>query len=124
MTYIGGVGGFFGPILGAILIVLLQSGVSLLSQRLAGLYRRAVHRHGDVCAGRPDRTNRQAQADLRIGRLRELVVPYARALVPALLVAVRLRAAGRNGLLHDHRRGPGQEILVRRPGHRPPRCRG
>ena len=31
MTYIGGVGGFAGPIIGAILIVLLQSGVSLLS---------------------------------------------------------------------------------------------
>src|SRR5689334_2726024 len=30
-TYIGGVGGFYGPILGTILIVLLQSGVSLLS---------------------------------------------------------------------------------------------
>ena len=29
--YIGGAGGFFGPILGTIVVVLLQSGVSLLS---------------------------------------------------------------------------------------------
>jgi branched-chain amino acid transport system permease protein len=30
-VYIGGAGGFFGPILGTIVVVLLQSGVSLLS---------------------------------------------------------------------------------------------
>ena len=31
MTYIGGAGVFFGPVLGAVVVVLLQSGVSLLS---------------------------------------------------------------------------------------------
>ena len=30
-VYIGGAGGFFGPVLGTIVVVLLQSGVSLLS---------------------------------------------------------------------------------------------
>ena len=50
MAYIGGSAAFGGPILGAVLITLLQSGVSLMSEFLAGLCRRALHRHGDVCA--------------------------------------------------------------------------
>jgi branched-chain amino acid transport system permease protein len=88
MTYIGGVGVFAGPILGAVLIVLLQSWVSLLSNSwlvyvgvlfilmvtfapggLAGLI--VVHR-----------------PIWRSGRFGRLVVPYVRILVPGLLVAV------------------------------------
>src|SRR5882762_148616 len=84
-VYIGGAGGFFGPILGTIVVVLLQSGVSLLSNAwllyvgvlfivmvmyapggLVGI----VGQHAPIA---------------RIGRLRELVVPYIRILVPGML---------------------------------------
>lgn len=86
MTYIGGVGVFAGPVVGAVLIVLLQSWVSLLSNSwlvyagvlfimmvtfapggLAGL----VQMHGPIW---------------RAGRLGRLVGPYLRLIVPALLV--------------------------------------
>lgn len=85
-VYIGGAGGFFGPILGTIVVVLLQSGVSLLSNAwllyvgvlfivmvmyapggLIGL----IHMHMPIW---------------RAGRMRELLVPYARAFPPAVLV--------------------------------------
>jgi branched-chain amino acid transport system permease protein len=85
-VYIGGAGGFFGPILGTIVVVLLQSGVSLLSNAwllyvgvlfivmvmyapggLIGL----LFMHVPIW---------------RIGRLRELTVPYLRAFPPALLI--------------------------------------
>jgi branched-chain amino acid transport system permease protein len=85
-VYIGGAGGFFGPILGTIVVVLLQSGVSLLSNAwllyvgvlfivmvmyapggLIGL----IYMHMPIW---------------RSGRLRELLVPYAKAFPPALLV--------------------------------------
>lgn len=87
-VYIGGAGGFFGPILGTIVVVLLQSGVSLLSNAwllyvgvlfivmvmyapggLIGL----IYMHMPIW---------------RAGRMRELLVPYARALPPALLLLV------------------------------------
>jgi branched-chain amino acid transport system permease protein len=85
-VYIGGAGGFFGPILGTIVVVLLQSGVSLLSNAwllyvgvlfivmvmyapggLIGL----IFMHMPIW---------------RAGRLRELALPYARAFPPALMV--------------------------------------
>jgi branched-chain amino acid transport system permease protein len=84
MAYIGGTTVFGGPILGAILITLLQSGVSLLSNSwlvyvgvmfilmvifapagLAGI----IKAHGPI---------------RRIGRLGALVVPYLRLAVPSL----------------------------------------
>ncbi|HEX2943913.1 MAG TPA: branched-chain amino acid ABC transporter permease [Rhodopila sp.] len=84
MAYIGGTGVFGGPILGAVLITLLQSGVSLLSNSwlvyvgvlfigmvifaptgLAGI----IQAHGTI---------------LRSGRLGRLFVPYLRLLVPSL----------------------------------------
>ncbi len=84
MAYIGGTAVFGGPILGAILITLLQSGVSLLSNSwlvyvgvmfiamviyaptgLAGL----IKAHGPI---------------RRSGRLRNLVVPYLRLVIPSL----------------------------------------
>src|SRR5262249_61121970 len=96
MTYIGGVGTFAGPVVGAILIVLLQSWVSLLSNSwlvyvgvlfilmvtfapggLAGLI--VLH-----------------QPIWRTGRLGRLARPHARLLVPRLPVPagfVPLRAA-------------------------------
>jgi branched-chain amino acid transport system permease protein len=85
-VYIGGAGGFFGPILGTIVVVLLQSGVSLLSNAwllyvgvlfivmvmyapggLIGL----IFMHIPIW---------------RAGCLRELLVPYAKAFPAALLV--------------------------------------
>ena len=87
-VYIGGAGGFFGPVLGTFVVVLLQSGVSLLSNAwllyvgvlfivmvmyapggLIGL----IYMHMPIW---------------RAGRLRELAVPYARAAPAALLVLV------------------------------------
>ena len=87
-VYIGGAGGFFGPVLGTIVVVLLQSGVSLLSNAwllyvgvlfivmvmfapggLIGL----IYMHMPIW---------------RAGRIRELLVPYARALPAAVLVLV------------------------------------
>src|SRR5262249_47463295 len=88
MTYIGGVGVFAGPVVGAVLIVLLQSWVSLLSNSwlvyagvlfilmvtfapggLAGL----VQVHGPIW---------------RAGRLGRLGGPYLRLVMPSLLVAL------------------------------------
>ena len=84
-SYIGGVGGFFGPVVGAALVVLLQSGLSLLSNSW-GLYIGVLFivmvmyapggivglmaEHGPIA---------------RTGRLRELVVPYVRILVPGVV---------------------------------------
>jgi len=84
-TYIGGAGGFFGPILGTFVVVLLQSGVSLISNAwllyvgvlfivmvmfAPGGIMGIIARHEPI---------------VRIGRLGELAVPYARILVPGLL---------------------------------------
>jgi branched-chain amino acid transport system permease protein len=88
MAYIGGTAVFGGPILGAILITLLQSGVSLLSNSwlvyvgvmfiamviyaptgLAGL----IHAHGPI---------------RRSGRLRNLFVPYLRLIIPSLALVL------------------------------------
>jgi len=82
-SYIGGAGGFFGPIVGAIVVVLMQSGVSLLSSAwllyLGTLFILMVmYAPGGI-------TGLLAlhAPIVRIGRLGELVVPYARALLPA-----------------------------------------
>ena len=110
-TYIGGVGGFYGPILGTILIVLLQSGVSLLSNAwllyvgvlfivmvmfapngILGL----IAMHGPIA---------------RSGRLRPSV-PYLRVLVPGLIFVWRLRLAGRDGVLRDYRRRAGKSFKL------------
>lgn len=85
-TYIGGAGGFFGPVLGAILVVAMQSGISLYTSAwllylgvifiamvmfapggLLGL----IAMHGPI---------------VRMGRMRELLVPYVRILVPAAVM--------------------------------------
>ena len=84
-TYIGGAGGFFGPLLGTHRRRPAAERRQPAQQRLAALCRRAVHRHGDVCPRRACRHHRPARADRPDGRLRELVVPYARILVPGVL---------------------------------------
>jgi branched-chain amino acid transport system permease protein len=88
MAYIGGSASFGGPILGAVLITLLQSGVSLMSNSwlvyvgvlfismvifapsgIMGL----VMAHGPI---------------VRAGQLGRLAVPYVRVLVPGLLMVL------------------------------------
>lgn len=88
MAYIGGSAAFGGPILGAVLITLLQSGVSLMSnswlvyvgvlfitmvifapQGIMGL----IAAHGPI---------------VRAGRFGGLLLPYARVVVPALLMVL------------------------------------
>jgi branched-chain amino acid transport system permease protein len=88
MAYIGGTGAFGGPILGAVLITLLQSGVSLMSNSwlvyvgvlfitmvifaptgIMGL----VMAHGPI---------------LRAGRLAGLAVPYLRVILPGIMLVL------------------------------------
>jgi branched-chain amino acid transport system permease protein len=88
MAYIGGSASFGGPILGAVLITLLQSGLSLLSNSwlvyvgvlfitmvifapsgIMGL----IMAHGPIA---------------RSGQLGRLAVPYVRVLVPGILMAL------------------------------------
>ncbi len=92
MAYIGGSASFGGPILGAVLITLLQSGVSLMSNSwlvyvgvlfismvifapsgIMGL----VTAHGPI---------------VRAGQLGRLAVPYLRVLVPGMLMVSALSA--------------------------------
>jgi branched-chain amino acid transport system permease protein len=88
MTYIGGVGVFAGPVVGAVLIVLLQSWVSLLSNSwlvYAGvLFILMVTFAPGGLAGLV-----QAHAPIwRAGRLGRLTGPYLRLVAPALLVVL------------------------------------
>jgi len=88
MTYIGGVGAFAGPVIGAVLIVLLQSWVSLLSNSwlvYAGvLFILMVTFAPGGIAG----LVMMHQPIWRAGRLGRLAGPYARLVVPSLLVAL------------------------------------
>ena len=84
-AYIGGAGGFFGPILGTIVVVLLQSGVSLLSNAWL-LYVGVLFIVMVMFApGGIIGIVAQHTPIARIGRLRELVVPYVRVLAPGAL---------------------------------------
>jgi branched-chain amino acid transport system permease protein len=81
-TYIGGVGGFYGPILGTILIVLLQSGVSLLSNAWL-LYVGVLFIVMVMFAPNGILGLIALHAPIaRSGRLAALVVPYLRVLIP------------------------------------------
>lgn len=86
-SYIGGVGGFFGPIIGAIVVVLMQSGVSLLSNAwllyLGTLFVLMVmYAPGGITGLLSEHV-----PIVRIGRMKDLIVPYLRILLP---VAVTL----------------------------------
>jgi|FEC22Drversion2_1045045.scaffolds.fasta_scaffold00349_32 branched-chain amino acid transport system permease protein len=87
-AYIGGAGSFLGPFLGTIVVVLLQSGVSLISNAwllyvgvlfivmvmfAPGGIMGIIARHEPIA---------------RMGRLGELAVPYARILPPGLLLVL------------------------------------
>ena len=85
-VYIGGAGGFFGPILGTIVVVLLQSGVSLLSNAwllYVGVLFIVMVMYAPV--GLVGLIAMHAPI-WRIGRLRDLVLPYLRALPSAVMV--------------------------------------
>jgi branched-chain amino acid transport system permease protein len=88
MTYIGGIGVFAGPVVGAVLIVLLQSWVSLLSNSwlvYVGLIFivMVTYAPGGIAG-----LVLLHQPLWRSGRLGRLAGPYARAAVPALLAVV------------------------------------
>jgi len=84
-TYIGGVGGFYGPILGTILIVLLQSGVSLLSNAWL-LYVGVLFVVMVMFAPNGILGLIAAHAPIaRSGRLAALLLPYLRVLVPGVI---------------------------------------
>ena len=84
-AYIGGAGGFFGPLLGTVVVVLLQSGVSLLSNAwllyVGVLFIIMVMYAPGGLVG----IIAQHAPIARTGRLRELVVPYLRILVPGMI---------------------------------------
>ena len=88
MTYIGGVGVFAGPIVGAVLIVLLQSWVSLLSN--SWLVYAGVLFILMVTFAPMGLTGLvlMHQPIWRAGRMSRLLGPYLRLLVPALAVIV------------------------------------
>jgi branched-chain amino acid transport system permease protein len=84
-SYIGGIGGFFGPIVGAVVVVLMQSGISLLSSAwmlyLGTLFVLMVMYAPGGITG----LIAEHAPIARTGRLRKLAVPYLRVLPPALL---------------------------------------
>jgi branched-chain amino acid transport system permease protein len=88
MTYIGGVGVFAGPVVGAVLIVLLQSWVSLLSNSwlvYAGVLFILMVTFAPM--GLTGLVTMH-QPIWRAGRMGRLVAPYLRLLVPGLLVVL------------------------------------
>ena len=84
-SYIGGIGGFFGPIIGAIVVVLMQSGVSLLSSAwllyLGTLFILMVM----FAPGGLTGIIAEHAPIARVGRLHDLLVPYLRMLMPGLV---------------------------------------
>ena len=108
MAYIGGSGAFGGPILGAVLITLLQSGVSLMSNSwlvyvgvlfitmvifAPGGIMGLVMAHGPI---------------VRAGQLGRLAVPYVRVLRARHPDGARLCRPGGIDFVPDHRRRAGQ----------------
>jgi branched-chain amino acid transport system permease protein len=88
MAYIGGTTTFSGPVVGAVLITALQSGVSLMSNSWV-IYVGVLFIAMVICA--PTGLTGIARAHepiVRVGRLRQMLVPYLRLLVPGLLVVV------------------------------------
>ena len=87
-TYIGGVGGFFGPILGAIVVILLQSGISLISSAWM-LYVGVLFIVMVMYAPGGLWGLIMAHAPIhQAGKMRKLLWPYLRILVPGLLVVI------------------------------------
>ena len=87
-TYIGGAIGFIGPIMGAVLVVGMQSGISLYTSSWL-LYLgvifilMVIYAPGGLLGLIANHT-----PIARMGRMGELAVPYARVLVPTLIMTV------------------------------------
>ncbi len=109
-VYIGGAGGFFGPILGTIVVVLLQSGVSLLSNAwllYVGVLFIVMVMYAPVGL---DRADRHARADLARGQAARAGAALRCAhLPPALMVLLGFVLLVELASLHHHRRGAGQD---------------
>ena len=116
MTYIGGVGVFAGPVIGAVLVVLLQSWVSLLSNSwlvYAGvLFILMV----TFAPGGIGGLVMMHQPIWRAGRLGRLAGPYLAHPRPRPAGGGGLRAGGRALLVPHHRRRAGQDLQAV-PGH-------
>ena len=88
MAYIGGSGAFGGPILGAVLITLLQSGVSLMSNSWL-VYVGVLFITMVIFAPQGVMGLLQAQGPiLGAGRFSRLLVPYLRVILPALIMVL------------------------------------
>ena len=86
MTYIGGVGVFAGPVVGAVLIVLLQSWVSLLSNSWLVYVGVLFILMVTFAPGGISGIVLMHQPIWRSGRMGRLAGPYSRVLLPGLLV--------------------------------------
>ena len=87
-TYIGGVGGFFGPILGSIVVILMQSGISLLSSTwmlYVGVLFIVMVMYAPMGLWGIIMSHSPIQ---RSGRLSSLFVPYLRILIPGFFVVL------------------------------------
>ena len=87
-------------------------------QCLAALCRRALHRHGDVRAGRPDRADLHAHADLAGRADARAAGALCKGVSAGRAGAARLRVPGRACLLHHHRRRAREEVQDRGQSHR------
>jgi len=86
MTFIGGVGHFFGPVLGAVLVTLLQSTLSLVTGAWMLYFGILFVLMVMFAPGGIAGLIAMHAPAARAGRLHTLAVPYLRALVPALMV--------------------------------------
>ena len=126
-VYIGGAGGFFGPILGTIVVVLLQSGVSLLSNAWL-LYVgvlfivMVMYAPGGLIGLALSCTCRSGAS----AGCASSSCPICGSLSAGAADRAGLRPAGRARVVHHHRRRPGQDLQDRRPRRstRTRRCPG
>ena len=111
ITFLGGVGLFFGPIIGAIVFTLLQTVLSLQTEiwqlYVGALFVAAVMFFPGGLAG----VLMMHVPAIRLGKLHLLIVPYIRTLVPAVLciigVAVILEI-----LFHVRHSAPGDNEMT------------
>jgi len=87
MTYIGGVGAFAGPVIGAVLIVLLQSWVSLLSNSWLVYVGVLFILMVTFAPGGITGLVLMHEPIWRSGRIGRLAGPYARVVLPSLILA-------------------------------------
>jgi len=92
ITFLGGAGFFFGPIIGAIVFTLLQTVLSLETELwqlyLGALFVATVMYFPGGLAG----IIMMHTIPIRLGKMRLLVVPYIKTLIPAIISALSLAA--------------------------------